>query len=477
MKSTFKILHVLSALFVIAVGLAAIGVPDLFGAIGMGLAFPLVLANYETSDDAKQKRSDIWDQMQQMVELRKTHNRSFTADENTKYDQLKKDFDTLSAHIKELEEDEKRAAQMAGVYLRDQQNSKKDSNNNHGWFDQKTGNPVKVYTRSEKITDSLPLDKRNLSLGRLIQSHLTGNADIAQAERRSFIGMSTAELSAGASVPIQLWGNVLDLARSLSIVGRARGVQLAQMTSKKMTIARFQSDVAMEVKAENEKFSLVPAPMDGIDVEAYTIGAIVPVSRELALDSPNFVTALEFSIAAALAKKLDELVLFGAGTTEPLGIANTPFVHDITGGDTLNYDHLIQAWTAITFSNGEPTSLFMNPRDLAALTQGSRTDLGFIEHPQMLRNIDFLHSSALPATFGITETLSKAVLGDFSGLLVAIRDNATIEVSTTGGESFERHQALIKIVWRGDSVVLRPTFFAVIDELEAYVPPVEGGEG
>ena len=41
-------------------------------------------------------------------------------------------------------------------------------------------------------------------------------------------------------------------------------------------------------------------------------------------------------------------------------------------------------------------------------------------------------------------------MGDFTQMLIGLRGGPRVEATTTGGDSFKKHQVLIKIVWRGD---------------------------
>lgn len=467
---TVKIFKVLLTILSFAVFMAAIGVPDLFGAFGLTAAFPLLLANYETSTDAKQKRSEIWDKMEGLIATRKAESRAWNTEEQKKYDKLKTEFDALTAHISGLEENEKRRLIMAGKQAKEISESR-GLGASSGWYDTNTGEPVTVLSQDQKLTETFGSENRGLSIGRVVQAYLTGNRRMAEKELRSgYVGLDT--IAAGAAVPSFLWADILDKARALSVIGRAKGVQTAIMEGAEMKIARFNTDPTFEVKSENEKFNISGVDVDGVNLKGYTIGTVVPLSRELAADSPNFAQALEKALVLALAKKMDQLYLFGTGTTQPLGISVTPGVQEITSGNHLTYSDIIKAWEKIASHNVEPGNLFVNPRDLAALTEASKTDFGYIPKPELLKDVDFLHSSALPSNLGTLENESIGIMGDFASFMMAIRQTAQLEITTTGSESFLRHQLLVKLTFRGDCAVLRPEHFVKITELQPFVQPV-----
>ena len=428
----------------------------------------LKLSDFSDRNDIAIKRTELSEEYNKIVDQITEQKRDISQDEQKRLDEIianKKNLEGFDKILTGKEDVMRREA-------REKAPAKKEE-----WFDAKTNKPVKVYSRGESFTRDFEPHQRDLSLGRLIQSHILGNSRLAEAERREaeFFGMTTDALSAGVAVPHQLWGNILDLARPFSIVLRTTA-QTAIMESNKMTIAKFTADPSFTVKEELAAWEIQPVPMAPIELTAYTIGTVIRSSRELAADSKNYVKAIELALAQALARQIDYYFLFGSGNDQPKGITETTGVNEITATGHLSYEHLIQAWTGITFNNGNPNAFFANPRDLAALALGSRSDLGFIQHPDILKGIEFYHSSGLPATFGGSPgVLSKAIMGDWSSLLIGLRNSVEIEISTTSGEAFKRHAVDIKIWWRGDCAVLHPGHFSVIEDLELYVPPVVEG--
>jgi hypothetical protein len=55
-----------------------------------------------------------------------------------------------------------------------------------------------------------------------------------------------------------------------------------------------------------------------------------------------------------------------------------------------------------------------------------------------------------------------AYLGDFTEQTIGLRQGVKIELTQTGGDSFTKHQVLIKAVWRGDFVALQPRHLCYI---------------
>ena len=468
MKTSFKILKCLSALFLVAISLAAIGVPELFGAFGLTAAFPLILANYPTSDDAKQKRSEVIDRMELLMTKAKTENRSLSTDERKEFNSLKADADKLTEHIEDVKVVEDQRTDKANKMAR--KVFGKSEGNDSGWLDFRTMSPIKTFQRGQNLADSLPQEQRNLSMGRYIQALITGNSGFAEREMRA---MSKSVGSAGVTVPIGLYGSIIDRARELSLLGRSKGLQTVPMPHGNMTVAKFTSDPVYSTKAENADINLSDIITGTGDLKAKTFAVIVPVSRELAHDSVNFVTALERALSEALALKLDAAFMFGDGEgTDPLGLVNTSGVQEIQHDGPLDYDTIIDAWQKLAAVNADPQSLFMSPRDRSILTKISKGDSGYFTRPELLNGIDFLHSAAIPSNLGVGEDEGLAIMGDFSQALLGITENAQLEITTTGGDAFRKHQVLVKMTYRGDILALRPNHFLKITGTSVIPAPV-----
>lgn len=416
-----------------------------------------LLLNIENSDDAKQKRGKIWDDMQSMLNARKSEKRLFSEEEQTRYDKLKSDFDALTGKISELEADEKRALIMAGkkaeeIY-RGKNNAKPKS-----WYDLDSGDEVTVLSRNEKMTDALGKDN-NLSLGRAVRGLISGNWRGAEEERSALATTS----GSGLLVPTSVFTDVLDMARSKSIAFQA-GAKTVVMPDGKMVLARVAQDPEIEEKAENEAFSGDNIAFDGLPMKAETIGCVCAVSRELAMDAPNIGRAIEFALANAVANRLDFLALNGTGIgAQPEGLLHNSNVHEIDlEGDPLHYGHLLRAWHLIAAANGTPGTIALNPLEMAALSASHSKNFGWLPAPELLKNLQWLQSTAVQhhEPEGEPENHSDAFVGDFNQLVVGIRQNAFIELSTIAGNAFQKHQVLLKVTLRGTIGVLRPTHFA-----------------
>ncbi len=473
MKTSLKILTGLGVLLMLAVAFAIIAPSHpLEGLAGLTLAFPVAFGIIQNSDDARQERKKVWDSMQTMIEARKIDKREFTQAESTVYDQLRKDWDKLDKMVAEMDADEKRRLQMAGLAAQKMHFSNNEPDPQAAWYDTNKGEVVNVFSRGQSIAQQFRNDD-NLSLGRAIRALVSGSWKGAEAEQRALATTS----GTGLLVPIGLFATILDLARAKSICFNA-GASFLPMPEGSMRLAKLSTDPTMEIKAENEAFSENGIAFEALKLESKTIGGLVLLSRELAQDSPNVAQAIEQALAAALAAYLDKLAIFGEGGTEPTGITNAVGVQTVEVDNVLSYSKLLNAWGKIAGANGNPATIALSPRDMAALAGSVNDYSDFLRQPQLLEKLQWLHSSVLPTDLGDDENESIALVGDFSQVIFGLRQDAMIEISAVAGDTFKKHQMAIKLTFRGDIGIMRPDHFVKLTgtlaqtELAPEAPPL-----
>lgn len=323
------------------------------------------------------------------------------------------------------------------------------------WRDQRTGQEIRVLGKDDRFAD-FHRNEEPLSLGRAVRAMICGDWSGAEAEQRA---MSTsANPSAGFLVPNPLAANVIDLARSLSILVRA-GAQTVAMDASTLDIARVATDPTMEVKAENVAFTERDVVFDRVTLTAYLIGVEVVMSRELAADAPNSTSVIEQTIAAKLAERIDFYGLQGDGNAQPTGILNMAGVNTTSVG-TLSYTDLLTGLRECEVNNYSPNAVVLSPTSWDALRK-------------LLINSEANHYAvAPPAVASLTHFSTKnmtdtdGIVGDFSKLIIGLRQSPLIELTADGGNNaFGKHQVRIKITWRGDFVAANPAAFTVLNSI------------
>ena len=476
MKNSVLILKCLVVLLIAAIAVPAVAhfidagsIEGIFAIGAAGLATLPVFGLMETSLEIKEKRGQLHSELTAMVNLAKREKREFTKDEADKYDRLMQEFDKLGDRLKVTEAEEKRACEIAG---RANGSMPDIIMPKETWVNVRSGKPVKVYSFRERMSNDLAPEERNLSLGKLIVSMVTGDYRIAEAEQRA---LSTGAGSGSVLVPEPLYASVIDAARAKAVTAQA-GAKMVIMDSKTMSIARVLTDPTFEVKAENDSFTdNADMTFDAVSLDAFTIGSTVVMSRELAADSPNAATAIESAIIDALAVKLDQLALLGTGINEPTGINAVIGVQelDLLGTASIDYTVLIDLWTKLALANHDTTAFLLNPRDIGNLAK-MRNDLGVnYVAPDLISAIKRLHTTSIPANLGTGTDESIAFAGDFTKLLWGVRQGMQLEISTTAGDAFKKHQVIVKCTWRGDFALEQPAAFAKAVNIANF--PVNSG--
>jgi HK97 family phage major capsid protein len=312
------------------------------------------------------------------------------------------------------------------------------------WRDSE-GREVRVFNRGQALAPVYSGEYREgeLSIGRMIQGIASGHWRSAEAERRAM--STTANSAGGFLVPDPLWGQFIDLARNKSVLFAA-GAQTIPMTSDYLTLAKLTADPTMEVKVENAAFAGSDPTFGALTLGARTIGTVCTLSRELAADAPNAASIIESALSQAVALKLDYLGLHGSGTMSGLdGWASINTLSSV--GADMTWDDVLDAILECQKDNHEPNACIFSPHnanDLRKLKTGDGANAAkfYVTPPPDVAKLLQLVSTQC--------TDAMAYVGDFTNVLIGIRQGALIETTTQAGDAFSKHQLLIKVTLRAD---------------------------
>lgn len=322
--------------------------------------------------------------------------------------------------------------------------------------DSRTGQPHYILGKEHSVQstcrpleDCGPRDPRP-SLGAMIRGAITGRWNGAEREFRLLSEGSNA--GGGFLVPDPMSAYIIDKARAASVCIQA-GVQTIPMESETLRLARVDSDPAMELKAENAAFSGSDVTFGSVLLTSRLIGCMVTASRELAEDAVNFGQMIEAILAKALAAELDRQMICGTGSGEMLGLTEASGTGETTSVGAIAWQDVGAAVGTLWGLNWKPNSYIVSA-DVASdlvLLSGDNTGSYWISGPDSVKNLQQLVSSNCP--------VANLIVGQFDQAALGIRKEARVELTTQGGDSFAKHQVLIKITWRGDFALLSPTAF------------------
>jgi HK97 family phage major capsid protein len=434
MKRSFKIVKLLFAVLLIATGMAALNLGAVEGTLGILMAFPLLLAGIENSDDAKVKRSQIWDDMQKMLDARKTEKRSFTDDEDKKYKELRADFDKLTEHIKELEADEKRAFEMTkekgrrSAEDKEKQEIGKYSIKRMLQFAAKGQTPDglegEMHQEAEKDARASGLSLNGAGVPDIVLRSL--------AEKRAMTATgqtTTAGDQGGMLIPTVTSGLLMAL-RPLLVLNSLGANFMGGMIGNYEFVKGTSTVAAWDT--ENGEADETSVATSKVTMSPNRLAAFTKISKQLMVQTPENIENMVWNdILRAVAQKVEQAAINGSGqNNEPTGILNTTGIGSVLGGENgadPTWDHLVKLEKEIAIDNALMGRLaYLTNHKVKAMLKTTKIDIGsglFVwpQNASELNGYPVGVSNLVPSTLSKgnqKSNLSAILFGDFNELKV-----------------------------------------------------------
>jgi HK97 family phage major capsid protein len=287
------------------------------------------------------------------------------------------------------------------------------------------GQSVAEYTRQEH-TDN------GVTLGGLARAMVTGRKT---PEIQAALSEGT-DSAGGITVPVVLSSQIIDQLRARSTVFQAGAQTLVLETGKPTTIAVINSDPVATWRAENAAVATSDMSFTSVSFVPKTLAVCVTASRELIEDSLNLNTALVMSISKAFASELDRVALIGSGSgSEPKGVSKVSGVGSVSmgtnGAALTSYDPFVTAVGAMRTANAaDPSAVILHPRSDQELNLLKDSQNRPLSRPAVIQSLPFLVTSKLliNETQGTSNAASRAIMGDFTELIVGVRHSLSIEL-------------------------------------------------
>jgi HK97 family phage major capsid protein len=270
----------------------------------------------------------------------------------------------------------------------------------------------------------------------------------------------------GFLVPTQFSQQLVELARARAQVLNA-GAVVIPTTSNEIEFAKQETDPTAHWRGELQSITPSEATFSKVVFHSHSLAAIVTMSEELLMDSPNAGEVLQQALGQALGLKLDQAFLSGDGVGKPLGILTASGVQSVTVGGALSaYSKFSEAWGKILNANFTPNALLLNALTAAKLDALADTTLQPLQPPPSWN----LYSHLVTNQLTETASASDAILGDFSNYWVAMRtDGVRIEFDrsgTVGGiNAFSDLAVHIRCWLRADGQPVRPAAFVKLTNI------------
>ena len=434
--------------------------------------------NIENSDDAKQKRGKIWDDMNGLVELRKEEKREFTDDEQKRYDSLKSDFDALTGKITDLEADEKRAAIMAGKHARQSAQEKEQKE-------------LGQYSLMRAI--KLKIQERNLD-GLEGEMHQEAEKEMRDAN----VGKSGIE---GVGVPDIVLRNIAMRSTPNTVTGTNIGSHLVPTVKSGLLTALRPRLVLATLGAQsignlqgNIDFPKMAAVTSGwktevADADASTPGSsmvsmspnrltsILGYSRQLLLQSsPDIEAFLINDLLRSIAQNVELAAINGSGDGEPEGILETDNIGDVEGdtnGANPTWAHILELESAVAIENADVGSLgYLTNAKVRGYLKGILKATGYPgfvweSGEQPLNGYRAGVTNLVPSNLtkgsgtGI-EKCSAIIFGNFNDLIIGNWGGMDITVDPYTAKKKGVVEIGANTYW--DTAVLRPESFAAMQD-------------
>jgi len=218
-------------------------------------------------------------------------------------------------------------------------------------------------------------------------------------------------------------------------------------------LPNLSTDVEMSWdEAENAAFGESDAAFGQTGFTIHRMNAITYSSRELLADSAvNLVDLLTQLFADAVSRERDKVICIGDGSTQPEGIFSATGIATVSSIGSITYDKLLEIDEKIAEQyRGESSLVWVTNQTVRRYVRGLKDDNGMpllrtpLERgaPMTLLDHPILINKNVPAGY-----LALGVMGKY---WIADREEMGFESTTTGGDTFKKHQIALKIWERWD---------------------------
>jgi HK97 family phage major capsid protein len=378
--------------------------------------------------------------MQEILDTAKKENRAFSAEENTKFENLEKQVksidDELEKHNTSLED------------LMEQMNERDRKieaiNNPNGAkkkvvVKERSANPLEVrgYIGKERIGKH----DTDITIGDLVVAYVTGK------HRNEEVKRALSTTGSGILVPTEVYSNFIDMMREQNFL---LNVTTYPMQTKALTIPKVVGDVLPTFKAENDLILESNPLFDGVTLEAKPLYAMTSISLELlessAVDLGMAVTQI---MSSAMAQAVQSFMLKGGGSLGYEGILNDVGINKIDATD-VNYASIGAGIRAIRNNRGIPNGLILNSADSMDMNLLTDTTGQFIVPPKFMEQLNqYEMTGALD--------VGEAVVLDFNSIAWGVLSEGGLQIDIDKqGEAFSRGQIRIRARINSDFALTNP---------------------
>jgi len=376
-----------------------------------------------------EERQGTWEAMKSLNAVSENENRSLDAEEQNQWDTMSKELDSLDKRIKELHDLDKRnkeaEARREEILSSEKAVAQVDPDE-----EERKDNPFKQLANGE------------------IRSHVFGQ------EKRDL----TKSNSAGV-VPASFYERMTSVMNDIGVVRNlAFQISTAGGEALKFPVASALSSAS--IISESSAITEADPTLTSVTLDAYKLAFITQISKELLNDSGVDLEEFMANMAGSqIAKKQDELMCTGTGSSQNNGIATASSVVKTTSAVAdFTIDELFDAIYGMgaEYRKDPSFGIIMNANTLNELRQKKDSNNNYLWSPSV--------SAGNPDTFAgfkVYEDPHVADLGTGNKFAYvgafnryALRTVGNVEVSVSSDFAFNTDLISYKFVLRQDSDLL-----------------------
>lgn len=222
------------------------------------------------------------------------------------------------------------------------------------------------------------------------------------------------------------------------------------MEGKYLEFPKLTSDVKVYWGTENTAIATTTADFGNVVLTPFRLNAIIYTSRELFDDSAfSIMEVLRRRFVDRVADEENKVFINGNGTTQPKGI-DAETLRTVNAGNALSPDHITAAYYKLPEAYRNSARWLINSRTMAAMENKKGTDNHYL-YPSLQADVKTLKGRPVLVTDYVNSR--KIFFGDLSHYYIGDRQQVTMEVTTEGGTTWEKHQVGMKVIERVDGEV------------------------
>jgi len=393
--------------------------------------------------------------MRTMLNLAETEKRSLNANEQSQ-------FDALKTEIQSLEQQEARAQWLDDAERRS------------------LGSPVgdkslNALHREVNVLDVIraQMEGRSLS-GAALESHQESERRTGRKAQGVFVPLAALESRAANTTTtapeLIATNNRADLYIEPfrnALLARRLGVRVLAGLTGNVSIPKYATGNSAGWVAENAALTASNAmTFDSVTLTPKHAGGVTEMSRQLIQQgSPDIEQLVRGDLSYLLAQAIDSALILGGGTNEPVGVLATSGIQTSSLA-TLSWANVLTLLQKLDISNASAANIVASMKVKAKLqgTLKATGIAGYLMESGRVADLPAYFSNQVAEKAGAPAT-GRLIAGDWSQVMLGIWSEIDILVNPYAESSYNKGNILVRAMSTVDIAVRHPEAFVVADDI------------